>query len=1769
MLRKFVLLNLLVLSGWVFVFAGMRDGEKNLLDGEFRFAPGEILVGFRTGTIRGLSDERGAPAVPLGEVQMPVRVRETFNLLKVMKIEKVFSTFKSSDTVGVSLNGEKCHLPDLSQIVKVYLPREADIYATIAKLKTLEDVLYAEPNGLRGPAFDPNDGRFGSQWGLYNYTYPGVDIGAKATWEMNRGNLAIKIGIVDFGVDYTHKDLGERIGSGLKVGGGYNWTNHSNDPMDYCGHGTHVAGIAAALTNNRNIPSGFDGGVAGVAGGLQQWDTDQGCQIMAFKVEHPDYPCRHVSWEYEAAAITEGAMPSPSGYGCSVLNASLAGPTYSETERMAIMAAHTYGATFVAAKGNWPDNVPTATTPSYPADYDHDWVIAVGNIQINGARYSTSCYSNGLDLVAPGTSIYSTVLNNSFDWYTGTSMSAPHVSGIAGLIYSDALYRGIQLHVDDVEGLLKASCKWLSGYNPNEYGSGLARADSALKLLRLPCQLLHYASTQPPVSWSKIYNSWVNFWGGGLPGGARAYLVDCYEVQSGEVRYSITFSAQPRVWGRGVSATNGWSLANPNYPNYGIGYCTVVPGSERLDRCQFKTYVYYVYGYWDGDQWRSVNTFYPNPPQNVVFQYSVVGRIVPYAPIMISVTPTSDHSLVVDWTDNSNNEGGFKVWRRKDGQSNFVLAGTVPDNQSYFIDSGLECGMRYYYYVKAFNFYGESEPSGILDGTTFPVSISQDLSASPKSSNAIDLNWTDHSNCEAGYRIERSEDGNIFVEVCDLQGPRSGTIYWTDAGLRQGTNYWYRVRAYDSSNPPRFSNYSNVAQARTYVAFTSQLQGATALNGGRKFIYDSRGYFHIAYWDGQNVAYCYSSDKGITWSAPTFFPARSFHDDPNEPAAPAISVETGSSPRVFLTFRGRGLHNFPGIILAIRNPDGSWQNPIDVEIKEFDYLGPPSIAVDGAGRPHLTWEHDSLGQAVVHHGWWDGAIMHNENIASLGGTLHSNPTIEIDADTLRVSCEIGSNIEWAFKAPGTTYWVQDYIRASSNVVNQPSLFASSRLIRCAWEEGATSEIYSADYDRALGGFWTDPIRISNSPTEPSSWPMMLGNYTLWADKAGGQWDIYYSQYIGGEWSPPVNISHSPSVSSKYPHAVFYQYGRPIFNKYLGVTWTEGDAAPYQVLFRSVRLPWDVAYSTSREATGYNNAKRFLADGQGNLYLTYTSKDSVFYITTTDGGDNWSSPLALGPGQSPALNLDVSGNPCATWRKMVGDSLHLYFARRTPSGWSVSEIYSEKPPFIAYLSPPSVAIDRADTAHVLFEYSLVGPVGAWKVYYGNFAVTSPRLMPLAILDSMGMAPDSVPVSPSICVDGRGTVHAVWSDLTGEVQYRKRAQGPWNSKTNLSNSLTASYHPTISSWGPVAVAWQEEVTPGAPEIFYRTIGDSLFSPIQNLSNTPSASSAEPIISGSKVLWVENVNGDNEIYQTQFDSETMAWSAPGSVSTTEALSTHPQAAVSQTEQSTWAYSVWTEEVVPDRAYQILFTGQELPAQPAFALDLGQSQPSPFVVQRDGYIQYGPEPYRSVDYDTTELVYHLTNLNPFRRDKLVLSYYHESSQDWKLKVWADQISLGMVHVPSGQEVVFEKWLPPNVYEDGEVTLRIVRERGDFAVLGKLLVYEYAHGGGGGGPQSTEGALPVPLPSVFALGQSYPNPMRDNAIIQYQLPVESQVSLKVYNVIGQMVRELASGKQKAGYYKAVWKGKDAQGREVSSGVYFYRLDAGGFSKTNKLVVVR
>ncbi|MBD2144597.1 S8 family serine peptidase [Sphaerospermopsis sp. FACHB-1194] len=291
---------------------------------------------------------------------------------------------------------------------------------------------YIEPDYIVTKAVTfPNDPSFNQLWGLHNTGQsggtPDADIDAPEAWDIQTGNPNLVIGVLDTGVDYNHPDLvgniwtnpGEIANDGIDNDNngyiddirGWDFAYNDNNPSDVDGHGTHVSGTIAGKGNNGV-------GVTGVA-----WNA----KIMPLKF-----------LDDTGSGSTSNAILAinyATAKGVKITNNSWGGGGYSQALYDAINAAGQAGALFIAAAGNSSANADI--NPMYPAAYNLANIISVASTTNTDSLSSFSNYGlTSVDLGAPGSSIYSTLPNNSYGTLSGTSMASPHVAGAAALVWS-------------------------------------------------------------------------------------------------------------------------------------------------------------------------------------------------------------------------------------------------------------------------------------------------------------------------------------------------------------------------------------------------------------------------------------------------------------------------------------------------------------------------------------------------------------------------------------------------------------------------------------------------------------------------------------------------------------------------------------------------------------------------------------------------------------------------------------------------------------------------------------------------------------------------------------------------------------------------------------------------------------------------------------------------------------------------------------------------------------------------------------------------------------------------------------------------------------------------------------------------------------------------------------------------------------------------------------------------------------------------------------
>jgi thermitase len=395
-------------------------------DTQQRYASNEILVKFKLS----LSED---------EVESLI---ETYQSLKIKKIPKL-------------------------NVYKIQIPENYSVEEMVYAFDRNPDVEYAEPNYIAHITATPNDTLFQEQYALHNTGQsigaPGspsgtdrADIKAPEGWEETKGTDSTVIAILDTGIDLLHPDLQSKV-----LSGGRDFVNDDFDATDDHWHGTHVAGIAAAETNNSE-------GIAGVA-----WN----CKLLPVKVldENGD---GYYSW------IADGIRWA-ADEGADVINMSFGGPSEAGILAEALNYAKAAGVVLVASAGNEENNV------FYPAAYD-EYCIAVAATDYNDERPSWSNPGPEVDVAAPGVRILSCVPT----WYwgpasfpygygEGTSQAAPHVAGLAALIKDLKPW----LRVDEIMDIIRYTADDVnSGSSPgfDEFiGYGRINMDRALVPIKL------------------------------------------------------------------------------------------------------------------------------------------------------------------------------------------------------------------------------------------------------------------------------------------------------------------------------------------------------------------------------------------------------------------------------------------------------------------------------------------------------------------------------------------------------------------------------------------------------------------------------------------------------------------------------------------------------------------------------------------------------------------------------------------------------------------------------------------------------------------------------------------------------------------------------------------------------------------------------------------------------------------------------------------------------------------------------------------------------------------------------------------------------------------------------------------------------------------------------------------------------------------------------------------------------------------------------------
>jgi len=364
-------------------------------------------------------------------------------ILTFAKTDKiVLIKFENNESLEVFLrsnkDSQKSKIKNLARIKNPSVIRQQ--WLKISS-KINPEIEYIEIGDPIRKAIVPNDSYYPQQWG-----FPAI--GASKAWDVGTGSDANTIAIVDTGIQLNHPDLDNKIwvneteqngdpGVDDDANGfvddiyGWDFGNDDNNPSDSVGHGTAVAGVAAAESNNNQGITGVD------------WQA----KLIAVKVWEDGE-------EETSPDIAALGVKYAADMGAKIINMSWGAFTDWSVIKEAVDYAYAKGAILVGATGNEGQN-----QVYYPAKYTN--VIGVGSINSSGQLSSFTNRGTGLDLAAPGDSIYTTFKGSNYISGSGTSLAAPFVSGAIALVSSTQP----NLTATQIKTKLQTLGNSVSGYN--------------------------------------------------------------------------------------------------------------------------------------------------------------------------------------------------------------------------------------------------------------------------------------------------------------------------------------------------------------------------------------------------------------------------------------------------------------------------------------------------------------------------------------------------------------------------------------------------------------------------------------------------------------------------------------------------------------------------------------------------------------------------------------------------------------------------------------------------------------------------------------------------------------------------------------------------------------------------------------------------------------------------------------------------------------------------------------------------------------------------------------------------------------------------------------------------------------------------------------------------------------------------------------------------------------------------------------------------------
>ncbi|NQV13329.1 MAG: S8 family serine peptidase [Parcubacteria group bacterium] len=725
-------------------------------EGQVEYVPGEVIVKFKP-VVKGQLEKEAKP-----QKMGLVSVDEISKQNQAQKVEKVF---KGEDKNITSRDEEKLpkgvNAPDLSTVYKMSFSEYTDVQKVVAEYENDPAVEYAEPNYKMETSLTPNDPYLSSTgtWGQsYDDLWGLKKTNVELAWDTNVGSADVLVAVIDTGIDYNHEDLADNIWVNTdEIAGnsidddnngyvddvyGYDFYNNDADPIDDHGHGTHVSGTIAAVTNNGK-------GVAGTS-----WNS----KVMGVKFLSGGGS----GWISDAVSSIEYAADN----GADIISNSWGGWGRSQTLQDAVNYAYSKGAMITAAAGNsnWD------TSNYQPAGLEN--VVTVAATDYTDSRASFSNYGDEVDVAAPGVDTLSlkaagtsmgSAVGDKYTRASGTSMACPHVSGAAALIWSENPNYTNQ----EVEQILETTADDLGdiGFDPY-FGYGRINSLAGIQGEPLPVSATNSAIS---VDSSTVYI--------GQYATITITLKNTYNipVSGKEITLSSNRGTDTITPLQSHTNADGKFLANISSTSTGT---SVISARDITDGVNI-------------NQTQAVN-------------FAAAPDTTAPGDISSPRLEAGNKQVQLSWVNPSASDfAGVKVVRKEGSTPQNVTDGSTVYNgrASSYLNTGLTNGTTYYYAIFSYDEvpnYSAGRRSAATPRVGTPAVISNFRSVAGNGQAVLTWSNPDDSNF-AGVKIVRKEGGNP-------QGPTDGTEVYRgdgelhiDTGLATETVYYYGAFSYNNA----------------------------------------------------------------------------------------------------------------------------------------------------------------------------------------------------------------------------------------------------------------------------------------------------------------------------------------------------------------------------------------------------------------------------------------------------------------------------------------------------------------------------------------------------------------------------------------------------------------------------------------------------------------------------------------------------------------------------------------------------------------------------------------------------------------------------------------------------------------------------------------------------------------------------------------------------------------------------------------------------------